>query len=54
MAASSRSDARHPGTPVLFKVVARQMHQDGIAFYRSANGVWLTDHVPPQYLEVTL
>lgn len=44
---------RRSGTPVLFKVKARQMHQDGHTFFRSANGVWLVEHVPPQYLEVT-
>ena len=32
-------------------VKARQMHGDGYKFYLSANGVWLTDHVPPQYIE---
>ena len=24
---------------------------DGFKFHLSANGVWLTDHVPPQYIE---
>lgn len=27
------------------------MHRDGIAFFVSTNGVWLTDHVLPQYIE---
>jgi putative RNA 2'-phosphotransferase len=27
------------------------MHRAGFVFYRSANGVWLIDHVPPEYLE---
>ena len=27
------------------------MHADGFAFFRSENGVWLTDHVPPNYVE---
>jgi putative RNA 2'-phosphotransferase len=26
------------------------MQRDGHLFYLSANGVWLTDAVPPQYL----
>lgn len=43
---------RRSGTPVLFKVKARQMHQEGYTFFRSVNGVWLVEHVPPQYLEV--
>jgi len=38
------------GRPVLLKVRAGAMHRDGIAFYQSENGVWLTEHVPPEYL----
>ena len=43
--------ARH-GTPVVFAVDAKAMHDAGIQFLLSANGVWLTDHVPPQYLQL--
>lgn len=42
---------RH-GKPVLLRVRAREMHEAGHLFYRSANGVWLVDEVPPQWLEV--
>ena len=31
-------------------VDALRMHRDGHTFYRSANGVWLTERVPPQYV----
>lgn len=41
--------SRH-GKPVILVVDAARMHQDGKTFYCSANGVWLTDDVPPQYL----
>lgn len=41
--------ARH-GKPVIYAVKARLMHDDGLKFFLSANGVWLTKHVPPQYL----
>jgi putative RNA 2'-phosphotransferase len=41
--------ARH-GKPVVLVVDAAAMHRAGILFYVSANGVWLTDEVPPQYL----
>ena len=34
----------------LLPVEAGQMHVDGYKFYLSANGVWLTDAVPPGYL----
>jgi putative RNA 2'-phosphotransferase len=40
---------RH-GRPVVFVVDAAAMRRDGHLFYRSANGVWLVDAVPPQYL----
>ena len=40
---------RH-GKPVVLTVLAGHMFQDGFLFYRSANGVWLTDAVPAAYL----
>jgi len=39
------------GLPHILTVRSRQMHGDGYPFFQSANGVWLTDHVPPQYIE---
>ena len=41
--------ARH-GAPVILKVMAEQMHEDGFQFLVSANGVWLCDSVPSKYL----
>jgi putative RNA 2'-phosphotransferase len=41
------------GKPVVLKVSSGQMQADGFAFYLSANGVWLTDHVPVRYLELS-
>lgn len=41
--------ARH-GPPVIFVIDAAAMAAAGHRFYRSANGVWLTDAVPPAYL----
>lgn len=38
------------GPAVLLTVRAGDMHRDGMAFYQSENGVWLTDHVPAAYL----
>ena len=40
---------RH-GEPVVFTVDGAAMHARGYLFYCSANGVWLTDHVPPEFL----
>jgi putative RNA 2'-phosphotransferase len=31
-------------------VDARATRRDGWEFYRSSNGVWLVEHVPPRYL----
>lgn len=41
--------ARH-GKPVILEVDAAAMQAAGLVFYCSANGVWLVDEVPPQYL----
>ena len=41
---------RH-GVPIVLKIDALRMHTDGNQFFRSENGVWLTDHVDPQYFE---
>lgn len=41
---------RH-GKPVILKVHSGQMYKDGIMFYLSENGVWLTKNVDVKYLE---
>ena len=41
---------RRHGKPVVLIIEAGRMRQDGFIFYLSANGVWLTDCVPVQYL----
>ncbi len=41
--------ARH-GRPVVLRVAARAMRQAGFEFFLSANGVWLVDQVPPEFL----
>jgi putative RNA 2'-phosphotransferase len=38
------------GAPVVLTVDAAAMHAGGHTFYQAANGVWLTDHVPPGYV----
>lgn len=42
--------SRH-GKPVVFAVDAATMQTLGYTFYCSDNGVWLVDHVPPEYLQ---
>jgi putative RNA 2'-phosphotransferase len=41
---------RH-GKPALLTIRAGDMHRIGHMFRRSANGVWLVNHVPPQFIE---
>lgn len=40
---------RH-GKPVVLTIKAGEMHAAGLTFFRSANGVWLTDSVAPEHL----
>jgi len=40
---------RH-GRPVILRVDAAAMSRDGLTFYRSDNGVWLVDEIPPRYM----
>ncbi|WP_340377726.1 RNA 2'-phosphotransferase [Streptomyces sp. SS7] len=46
---ATRVGARR-GRPVVLSVDAGAMHRDGHVFHLSANGVWLTKAVPPQYV----
>jgi putative RNA 2'-phosphotransferase len=46
---ATRVGARH-GFPAVLIVDAARMHADGIDFYQSDNGVWLTGDVKPAYL----
>ncbi|EHQ25154.1 RNA 2'-phosphotransferase [Mucilaginibacter paludis] len=48
---ATKVGSRH-GKPVILKVLAADMHQQGYAFYLSENKVWITDGVPAQFLEV--
>lgn len=41
---------RH-GKSVIYIVKSGEMNRDGIVFYRSVNGVWLTQAVPAKYLK---
>lgn len=48
-ATAAKVGVRH-GRLVLLEVDAAGMRSAGYTFYRSANGVWLVDAVPPEYL----
>jgi putative RNA 2'-phosphotransferase len=43
--------ARRAGQTVILRIDAAGMHRAGYTFYRSANGVWLTITVPPQWID---
>ena len=47
---TARNVGQRHGTPVVFEVLAEQMFLDKFEFYLSDNGVWLTDHVPLNFL----
>lgn len=42
---------RH-GEPVILKIKTEEMCNDGIEFYLSQNGVWLTKYVDKKYIDV--
>lgn len=42
---------RRRGAPVVLRISAAAMAEDGHLFQLSGNGVWLTDTVPPDYIE---
>jgi putative RNA 2'-phosphotransferase len=48
-ATATRVGARH-GRPVVLVIEAALMHDAGHTFYLSDNGVWLTDRVPPEFI----
>lgn len=41
---------RH-GKPVVLEIQALRMHQNGFKFFLSENNVWLTDAVPPEFID---
>lgn len=47
---ASKVGKRH-GKLHIFRVLTGEMHRQGYKFYCSDNGVWLTDSVPPDFLE---
>jgi putative RNA 2'-phosphotransferase len=44
--------AQRRGEPVILRVRAANMYQDGFEFFLTPNDVWLTQHVPPEYLDL--
>ncbi|HEX7843111.1 MAG TPA: RNA 2'-phosphotransferase [Kofleriaceae bacterium] len=50
-AATARTVGARRGKPVVLRIAAGRMHRDGHVFFLAANGVWLTERVPPAYIE---
>lgn len=49
--ATAEKVGRRHGKPLIFRVDSRAMFVEGYKFFRSVNGVWLTEHVPAKYLK---
>ena len=47
---AKRVGGRH-GTPHVLGIDATRMHADGLEFFLSENGVWLTEAVKPEYID---
>ena len=50
--ATSTAVGQRRGKPVLLRIRALDMHQAGHEFFVTPNDVWLTDHVPTEYIEI--
>lgn len=40
------------GIPVILAIRSGEMHRQGIPFYRSQNGVWLTEKVTTEFIQI--
>jgi putative RNA 2'-phosphotransferase len=49
--ATSTAVGQRRGKPVLLKIRASDMHQAGHQFFVTPNDVWLTEHVPTEFIE---
>lgn len=49
-----QSATRWRGTPVVLKIEAGRMHEDGFVFGKTENDVWCTNSVPTAYLGAQL
>ena len=47
---AATSVGRRHGTPVVLRIEAGTMYEHGHSFFLSENEVWLTKHVPPQFI----
>lgn len=43
---------RRHGPPVVLRVEAQRMHEAGFTLYQSTEAVWLTQRIPPRFLQI--
>jgi putative RNA 2'-phosphotransferase len=48
--ATARVVGGRRGQPIILRIDAAGAHADGLLFFQAANGVWLTEHVPPLWI----
>jgi putative RNA 2'-phosphotransferase len=48
---TARAVGKRHGKPVVLEIRALRMHQKGFKFFLSENNVWLTDAVPPEFID---
>ncbi len=49
--ATAKNVGQRHGKVIILDVHAKEMHEAGYKFFISENGVWLTDHVPTDYID---
>jgi putative RNA 2'-phosphotransferase len=42
---------RRHGKPIILPIKSGEMHKAGTSFFRSENGVWLTDSIPSEFID---
>ena len=47
---SAMEISKRRGSKFVIYVKAKMMYESGHKFYRTENGIWLTDHVPPDFI----
>lgn len=52
--ATAEQVGRRHGEPVVIVLDSGRMAREGVPFYRSENGIWLTDHVDWKYVKEVL
>jgi putative RNA 2'-phosphotransferase len=49
---TAKSVGARRGKPIVLVINSEAMHENGHVFYKSTNGVWLTDNVPSKYFTI--